>query len=535
MRTPAPVVDVFVGSIPGRRVRGWSTRNAWTAAACVLAIAGFAHAQSLESRVQGAIEKAKLAGAHIGVSVVDVETGKQLVDIDRGGKEPGFMPASNLKLITSGVATLVLGPDYEFRTELVLSGDKLVVQGTGDPALGDPELLGHMHISVDAMAGKLVDSVKSSGATGIREVLLNDRVFDREYVHPDWPKEQLNRAYCAEVCGINFHANVLNVFVSPGAGVGSEASARTQPGGSWIAIKRLAKTVKEGSTEVWLERDKDPYSFRLHGTVRNAPDVPVQVTVDEPSVMFGRVLAEGLGKAGLGAQGAMPTVRLIGTDEAAPEGGTIAASVRTPLSVVLERCNVDSDNLYAESLLKAAGHKQTGQPGSWANGTAVARSQIKDALGSEMAAKLIMADGSGLSRNNRVTPEMLTRWLAYMAGSPGGDMYVRSMALAGEEGTLKKRFKGSKLKNEVRAKSGYIRQVRSLSGYVIDPSTNKRMAFSVIVNDVPSGGDQRAKELHEDVVEIVDDYLAQVTGRTEPAKTTTKSKSKSRSTASADR
>ena len=510
-------------------------RRAAIAGTCLLALAGSSLGQSIERRVQAAIEKAKLGTAHIGISVLDVESGRELVNVDRGGKEPGFIPASNLKLITSGVATLVLGPDYEFRTELILSGDRLIVKGAGDPAFGDPELLDRMHMSVDALAGKLVESVQQAGATGIREVVLNDRVFDREYVHPDWPKEQLNRAYCAQVCGLNFHANVLNVFVAPGSGIGSEATARTQPSGSWLTIRRLAKTVKEGSTEVWLERDKEPYTFRLHGTVRNAPDVPVQVTVNEPSMMLGRVLADRLGKAGLGLQGATPSVRLIDPDEPAPEGGTVAAVVRTPLSVVLERCNVDSDNLYAESLLKAAGHKQTGQPGSWSNGTAVARSQIKDALGSEMASRLIMSDGSGLSRTNRVTPEMLTRWLAHMASSPGGDVYIRSLAMAGEEGTLKKRFKGSKLKNEVRAKSGYIRQVRSLSGYVTDPSTGKRMAFSVIIDELPAGTDQRAKELHEDVVEIVDDYLAQVAGRTEPAKTTTKSKSKSRSTASADR
>jgi Na+/proline symporter len=97
------------------------------------------------------------------------------------------------------------------------------------------------------------------------------------------------------------------------------------------------------------------------------------------------------------------------------ENAKVLAVIKTPISAVLERCNVDSDNLYAESLLKSAGNKVTGQPGSWSNGAAVVRMQVKERLGADQAALLVMSDGSGLSRNNRVSPEMLARWLANMA------------------------------------------------------------------------------------------------------------------------
>lgn len=488
---------------------GWG-RHA-LAAFGVLALAAGALGSSLERQIQTAIEKAKLGSARVGVSVVDVETGHELVGIVRNAGESGdaFMPASNMKLITSGVATLVLGPDFEFRTELFVQGDRLYVVGSGDPAICDPELLDRMHTTIDSVMDTLVSSIKQSGATAIREIVLNDRVFDREYVHPDWPTEQLNRSYCAEVCGLNFHANVLNVFVAPAKQSGGDVSARTEPSGSWLTIKRLAKTVREGSTEVWLERDKAAYAFKLHGTVRSALNVPVQVTVGEPSVMFGRVLADRIGKAGLGVQGMTPTTRLVEADEQLPAFANPAAVIRTPLSVVLERCNVDSDNLYAECLLKSVGYKETGQPGSWANGSAVVRTQIKSALGSDLASRLVMADGSGLSRNNRVTPEMLTRWLAHMAKSSGAEAYIASMAKAGEEGTLKKRFRKSKLGGEVRAKSGYIRGVRSLSGFVTS-SDGRQLAFAVLVDHLPGGTDQRAKDLHEDVVEALDEHLAKL-------------------------
>jgi len=175
---------------------------------------------------------------------------------------------------------------------------------------------------------------------------------------------------------------------------------------------------------------------------------------------------------------------------------------------VLERCNVDSDNLYAESLLKYCGHKSTGQPGSWSNGAAVVRMIMKERLGSEMASQLIMTDGSGLSRGNRVSPGMVTRWMASLARDDKlGAMFVASLPTVGE-GTLKKRFKGAKLRCEVRGKSGYIREVRTLSGFVTDPVSMRRMAYSVLINEIPADGDIKAKEFHETVVKLIDEELA---------------------------
>lgn len=498
-----------------QRVAGMWVRRS-VAVVALLACAAGAAADTLEGKVKGALAQARLGNAKVGVSVLDCQTDKELVDIAPSGAsaDRGLIPASNLKLLTSGAALLTLGKAHEFRTELVVDGTRLIVKGAGDPAFADPELLDKMQMSVDQFVDKLVESIRASSPQGgLTEVIVDDRVFDREFVHPDWPAGQLHLSYCAQVSGMNFHGNVLNVFVSPGQTVGAEAAARPEPSGNWITIRRLAKTAKGGNTEVWLEREPSPpnppYSFRLHGTVRNTLDRPVQVTVQDPGLFFARVLADRLKKAGLtGAAG-------ITARTAAPEeqftGGTVAAVVRTPISVAMERCNIDSDNLYAESLCKAAGHKATGQPGSWINGSALIRMQVRDRLGAEYASSLNLADGCGLSRNDRVSAETLTRWLRVMANDADcGDLYVRSLAIAGEEGTLRKRFKGSKIRNEVRAKSGYIREVRTLSGYVTNLPTGRRIAFSILINDVPSGADARAKEAHEKIVEIVDDYLAAI-------------------------
>lgn len=478
-----------------------------TACAAALLIAPGALGQSLEKRVQGAIANARMGNAKIGVSIVDVQTGRALVDIAPSGDE-GLMPASNMKLITTGTAFLVLGKDFELQTKIVIDGERVIVRGAGDPAFGDPHLLETMHSSIEQFTDRLVESVKKAAPTAIREIVVDDRIFDREYVHQDWPANQLSRAYCAQVCGLNFHANVLDVYVAPGQ-AGNEPSVRTEPNGPWLTVRRAARTVREGNTEIWMEREKEPFTFKLHGTVRTAVVEPVQVTVNEPSLMFGKYFADRLTRAGLGSTQGI-AVRLANPEDAAIDGpnARVAVVVRTNMSVLLERCNVDSDNLYAESLLKLCGHTVTGQPGTWGSGAAVVRMQLKDKLGADTAAKIAIADGSGLSRNNRVSASTLARWLKTLCEAPGGDEFVKSLALAGEEGTLRKRFKGSKLKCEVRAKSGYIREVRTLSGYVTNPETGRRCTFSVMVNDVPAGADLRAKDLHEDIVELVDAYLA---------------------------
>jgi D-alanyl-D-alanine carboxypeptidase/D-alanyl-D-alanine-endopeptidase (penicillin-binding protein 4) len=289
-------------------------------------------------------------------------------------------------------------------------------------------------------------------------------------------------------------------------------------------VKRATKRVTQGENELRLDRDKeDPYTFKLSGTLRFPPDGPVQVTVHESCLMLGRLLGDRIVKAGLSAPGitaaSMP-VRMAGPDErlaetpgagAAPAGVKLLTVVRTPIAVVLERCNVDSDNLYAESLLKYAGHHATGQPGSWSNGAAVVRMQVKERLGPAFAGALTLSDGSGLSRANRVTPRLLTRWLANLGSDPEiGEMFVHSLAEIGE-GTLRKRFKGAKIACEVRGKSGYIRQVRTLSGYVTAPISEgerpRRLAYSILVDQIPPGADAKAKEFHEDVVEILDRQL----------------------------
>ena len=482
----------------------------------------------LRRQIMDAIAAARLAPGRVGVSVRDCGTNDELVLVQpQSDEDRQFIPASNLKLITSGVAMLALGADYEFKTTFVVQGNRLIIRASGDPALADPVLLEKLGVTTDQFVSTLANSIVAAGSQRIDEVIIDDRVFDRQLVHPDWPADQLSRAYCAPVSGLNFHANILDVYATPAGRIGEAPVVRTDPSAPWLEIdRRNARTVSEGNTQLWIQHGATPTKFLLHGSVRAAIKEPVQVTLKDPGLLFGQLLADALvkrnvgGRAGSDGRATQPVVRFaeVGENLSAPAGmERVVALVRTPLSVVMERCNVDSDNLYAECMLKAAANKLTGQPGSWSNGTAAVRMMIKDRLGPEAASSLIMADGSGLSRNNRVTASLMTRWLSEMSSSPSGESFVDSLAVAGEEGTVKTRFRKSKLETEVRAKSGYIRQVRTLSGFLTEPSTRRRLAFSILVNEVPSGADQRAKDMHERIVELLDTYLASQESRPNPA------------------
>ncbi len=467
----------------------------------------------LDGNVADTLGNARLGSSHVSVCVIDLQSGQVLAALNED--EP-MAPASNLKLLTSGSALLALGSDYRFETRFVRDGDKLVVVGSGDPGFADPVLLDEMRMSVDDFLNRIVDSIKAANAFpgGIGEVVVDDRVFDRQYIHPDWPADQLNRWYCAEVSGLNFHANVMEIFPSPGRGEDSPAVIRTEPSAPWLSIAVKARTTTRGQTAIWASRDADANRFTVHGSVRTTPQVPVEVTTHEASELFGHLLADKLAAAGLAqAGGRQIPARLAGDNEQLNTDAPALAVVSTPMSVALERCNVDSHNLYAETMLKAVGHAVTTQPGSWSNGAAVVRMQVRDLLGPEAASLLVMNDGSGLSKNDRVTAEMLARWLVAVGADPKvGEAYVDSLALAGEDGTMKKRFRGKNLDNEVRAKSGYINGVRTLSGFVTHPGSGRRVAFSILVNDIPpSVAASKVKEFHEKVVMLADDWLAEQT------------------------
>ncbi len=464
----------------------------------------------LQRDIDRLIERAQIPRLRAGVSVVDLSSGRTLAVHD---VQDAMIPASNMKLLTTGAALDVLGTEFAFRTRFRIAGDRLIIQGAGDPALGDPAMLALSSppATSEDLIGAVVRAVKDSGVGTVSEIVIDDRIFDREEIHELWPRDQLDRHYCAPVSGLIFHRNVIDFYISPAAREGDPPLVDIDPAMDWIEgdIVNRARTVASGANKVGVLRDQRENRFTIIGEVRRRSVEPVRKAVHDPQLLWGRLFADRLARAGLtDASGGTASVRLVREDERFDDARDIAV-ISTPLTDIVRLCNVESINLYAEALLKRMGHEVTQAPGSWAGGASAIRLMLAQRLGPSAAGSTMISDGSGMSRANRVSAGTLTAWLASLwHDGELRDVFVGSLPTRGE-GTLDNRFRQTPLAHTVRAKSGYINNVYTLSGYLIDEATGNALAFSILLNDVPMGQGWKAKRLHEQIVQACDQWLSE--------------------------
>jgi D-alanyl-D-alanine carboxypeptidase/D-alanyl-D-alanine-endopeptidase (penicillin-binding protein 4) len=414
-----------------------------------------------------------------------------------------LVPASNMKLLSTGAALDMLGPEYVFETTLYRDGDRLLLLGSGDPALADPVLLEEMGVSVEEIAAVWVQAVTQAGMEQVEEILVDASIFDDQYIHPSWPISELNRSYSPEVAGVNFHLNVLTIYSQP-TRPGQAPRLSREPVSPWIEIPPGATTVSSGRNTIWFSRKYMTNEIRVHGKVAAPSQRGDQVTLHDMPQFVGDLLADRLEQAGVVVGG----VR-VGLREDPMDPGTPLAVIRTPLATVLQRCNRDSENLYAEALIKRCGYELTGEPGSWATGAAAVRHVLLERVGPESAA-VVIDDGSGLSRENRISAELLAEWLqSFIDDETLFPVYSISLPEGGEEGTLRRRFDDVELAGSVRAKSGYLLGISCLSGYVISEA-GEVASFSILVNNIKSGLTVRqVKRFHEAIVAAIDERLAE--------------------------
>ncbi|MEO1584830.1 MAG: D-alanyl-D-alanine carboxypeptidase/D-alanyl-D-alanine-endopeptidase [Planctomycetota bacterium] len=440
-----------------------------------------------------------------GISVRDANSGAIIFE---SNADTPLAPASNQKLLTSAAAVMILGPDFTYTTEITPTNDgRVALIGSGDPGFGDPEILEELSppldpdSALDAFAAAAAERIESAS-----QLVVDDRVFDRELIHPDWPRDQLERWYCAPVQGVNIHANVIAFYPAPSRGA---VSAPTQPQARFIDITDRARVIDDGDNAVWIQRSQNDSEFTIRGSIRTRMQAPIEVSLHEPSLVAGKLIAERLDAAGLEVGDAEPAdaVRLVADDEALDLAAQPAARWVTPLDDILYRCNHDSMNLHAEALLKTIGRAVTGEQGSWTNGIAVLRMLLAEMLDPSAVAGTIIRDGSGLSRNNRIAAGTLAAWLVETRRDPDiARMYRETLPTA--DGKLSRRFRFAGLDNQVHAKTGTINHVRALSGFVTDPETGRAAAFSILCNGLTTGQSVRAAySLQAAIVEAIDDNM----------------------------
>ncbi|MEO0513503.1 MAG: D-alanyl-D-alanine carboxypeptidase/D-alanyl-D-alanine-endopeptidase [Planctomycetota bacterium] len=475
-----------------------------------------AFGQPISDAVTREVRAAALgSGSSVSVAISAIETDTLLAAFE---PDRAMVPASNQKLLTSVAAFRELGPDFVFRTHFVLSEDgTLTVVGSGDPALGDPEILSLASppTTLEQVLDDIAAAVAEAGTERIEAVVIDDRVFDRNLVHPSWPADQHDRHYSAPVAGVNIHRNVVSLTPRPSpAGPGNRAEVKVSPNTSWVTVDVQAKTVGEGRNVFRAERDESGRRFRVLGKIREPSTISADVTMRDPATFFGGLIADALERRGIevgeAGRNVLEDVRLASNDDPSPSGDAVAW-IDTPLPFIARRCNVDSANLYAEAMLKRVGAGAGRGQGSWPAGASAIRAQIAEHLSPRDATRTIVADGSGLSRDNRVSPGTLVRWLdAAYEDETIRDALIESLPEPGE-GTLRNRFTEQRPANRLYAKTGTIRGVSTLSGYLVHEGSGLAVAFSIMTNDLSGPSATRnARRLQERLVLLADQELSRM-------------------------
>jgi len=397
-----------------------------------------------------------LARAAVGIDVVRMgKSADDVASVYRANPTLPLVPASNLKVVTTSAALERLGADFKFRTLLLYHQGDLVLVGDGDPTFGDAELLKKVGWDVDTVFKTWAAGLVRKRLLAVHDLLVDDSVFDEQFLHPNWPADQTQKRYVAEIAGLNLNANCIDVYVRP-AGFGRLVDFSTDPSTAYVTIKNSC--VAGGENSVWLSRQPGTNDLVLRGAARSANDVPVSVTVHDPPMYAGAVLAESLKSAGIALTGQVKrdrTMRDAYLKAVAAEGEASAANDRswillavheTPLTSVIDRANKDSMNLYAECLCKRLGFARYGQ-GGWRTGTAA----VGEFLNSLQipASQYTLDDGCGLSKNNAVSAHLMVAVLTHDYFSANSAAWMASLAVAGEDGTLAERFHGSDLRGRV--------------------------------------------------------------------------------------
>jgi D-alanyl-D-alanine carboxypeptidase/D-alanyl-D-alanine-endopeptidase (penicillin-binding protein 4) len=365
-----------------------------------------------------------------------------------------FVPASNLKLFTTAAALDRLGADHTFATWLFAAPldaeggvPALYLVGGGDPSLGHAQLR------------QLAQNARAAGLRKVRGPVVGDGSRYRGLYPNGWTVDDLVWYYAPEVTGLCLNRNQVDIAVGPGAAVGEPATVSVTPAGRHVRIRNEVRTTAAGQPlAVQFVRAEATGEIVLRGAapLGQKPISEGVAVIDTPayaaSALIDALRAEGITVAGEARQGL------------APGGARELARVESPaLGVLIQRLLKRSDNLYAEVLLRELGRAYAGEGTVAAGVQGVLAFLQRSGIGAD---GVRLSDGSGLSRYNLVTPYAVAGVLRAMAQHPHREAWFAALPIAGVDGTLANRMKGTAAERRVRAKTGYLSGRTSLSGYI---------------------------------------------------------------------
>ncbi|KTD06099.1 D-alanyl-D-alanine carboxypeptidase/D-alanyl-D-alanine-endopeptidase [Legionella gratiana] len=432
---------------------------------------------SQSARIQNEIDKLINQinpNVNLGAVVVDLTSGETLYRRNAGRL---YIPASNMKLFSEAAALMVLGPDYHFKNQLSMGAGKIqqgVLQGNiylqlaGDPSFSRDDLK------------KLLASLKELNINTIQgNVYIDSSVAGVNPYPPGWLTSDLAYSYGAPNAPVMLDANRLTVTVNPGARAGDPTVVEVDDGGGNITLNNQATTkAKAQGCGVSFSLDKEN-----HLTIRGCVGVGQWAVQQRMAIKNPLMYAQAM----IQSQLAQEHIQLNGQVQLGKTPSSsllIATQYSRPLSHLMADTLKPSDNLYADSLYLHAAATLNGSPVNWQSAQPIIKNFLQSQTGIDFT-NAIITDGSGLSRYSLVTPEQTISLLKFLYQRfPLSYEYIAALPISGRDGTLQKRFRIPSQQGFVRAKTGTMVGINSLSGYLYT-SNGHTLAFALYINRQP--------------------------------------------------
>ncbi len=406
--------------------------------------------------------------SNIGIKVVSTESGRVLYALN---PDMLFNPASNQKLVTAATALTSLGPSFPLRTSVFAdtTSRTITITGRGDPLLS--------HNDIDSLAVAVAPHLPRGTPWRLG---VNVRYFDDLAWGAGWAWDEEPAAYGMFISPLILDNNTIEVRVRPARTAGASPEVLCTPATGYVSVENTAVTVADTPltapleiSRKWKERSN---TLTVEGQILlNGHTASEYLSVWKPELYAGAVFAERLGARGV------PVV-VVAIDTTEPAGKPIAEYVHL-LDTAVTFMNKVSDNLSAEALLKTVAAETYRVPGSAELGAHIARSLLAR-LGCDTT-RISIADGSGLSRYDLTSPSTLVRLLQYMArDSTNFPIFFHSLPIAGVDGTISRRMRGTPAEGNLHAKTGTLSGVSALSGYV-RTAGGEMLTFSILLQSYP--------------------------------------------------
>jgi D-alanyl-D-alanine carboxypeptidase/D-alanyl-D-alanine-endopeptidase (penicillin-binding protein 4) len=466
-------------------VRRWSISLLCLGAACRGAAvttarpAAAGSVAALRAAIDSMIDAPQFANAHWGILIVDPGRAETLYAHNAGKL---FMPASNMKILTSASALARFGPDYRYTTTFAargriaggtLAGD-LVVTGRGDPSVSD-HMLGDAMIPLRAIA----DSIVARGITHIAgRVVAGGDAFPGEVLGYGWSYDDFEDSYSAPIDELLFNEGFSVLHVRAGAQRGDPVTVDVTPARTIPRVQNVARTVDASSDTARRQartlrarKDSATWDVVVEGDIPARDTMSIEVTHHDPSGAYLAAVTEALrGKGVLIDAAPVDSVAAV---------ETLATLSSPPLSEILKALMKPSQNQIAEMLFRTLALDATGS-GRADSASAVVQRQLAE--WGVVPSEAVIRDGSGLSRYDYISPRTVVRILDAMRRSPHFRVYYDALPIAGVDGTIRNRMKGTPAEGNVHAKTGSVALSRSLSGYVTT-ANGRVLIFSFLSNN----------------------------------------------------